>query len=385
MTSKGLSASHTTSASGQPITAIVLAAGMSRRMGTPKQLLRFGDRMLLELTLENVRNSAADPIVLVLGYAAEEIQQKIPTDRLKVIINPAYQEGMASSLRGGLAAVDQEAQGALIVLADQPCIRPATLNALIEHHRKHRPQIVIPTYRGFRGNPVLLDRSVFPEVMAITGDVGCRAIFGSHTENIEKLEVNDPGILLDIDTDSDLETVIARTSPDTLSKSSSPPDLESRPEAPGSPSRPDLVLVGRDTLALSLARLGKFLGFAVTVVDPLLRLSDLADADRVLHRLDFSLLPGNLDRYIVVASRGQFDEDAVEQALHTRSAYVGLVANKKRGQELTASLRRKSIPEDKLAQLRTSAGLALGAETPEEIAMSIMAEIVAVRRGHKLE
>jgi molybdenum cofactor cytidylyltransferase len=367
------------------VSAIVLAAGMSRRMGAPKQLLSFGDRMLLDITLENVRNSAAGETVLVLGFAAEEIQRKISTGGLSVIINPTYQEGMSGSLRAGLAAVDPGAQGALIVLADQPFVQPATLNALMEHHQKHRPQIVIPTYRGFRGNPVLLDRSVFSEVMGITGDVGCRAIFGSHTEHIDKIEVDDPGILLDIDTACDLEAVAAREANNAPAKSPPLPDLESRPDVQGSTSKPDLAIVGRDALALSLAKLGKLLGFTITIVDPLLRFDDLLDADRVLHRLDFSLLPENPDRYIVIASRGQFDEDGAEQALRTNSPYVALVANKKRGQELTASLQRKGIAEDKLGRLRTSAGLALGAETPEEIALSIMAEIVAVRRGERLK
>jgi molybdenum cofactor cytidylyltransferase len=366
------------------VAAIVLAAGTSRRMGTPKQLLRAGDRTLLELALDNVRKSAVDEIILVLGFAAAEIQQKISTDGLKVVINPAYQLGMAGSLRSALTAVDPRAQAALIVLADQPYVRPVTLNALIEHHQKHRPQIVIPTYRGFRGNPVLLDRSVFSEVMEITGDIGCRAIFGSHTESIDKLEVDDPGILLDIDTAGDFEAVAARTRKDAPS-SPALPDLESGPDAQTSRSQPDLVVVGRDALAISLTKLGRLLGFKVTMVDPLLRFRDLPDADRILHRLDFSLLPETRDRFIVVASRGQFDEDAVEQALYTSSAYVGLVSNKKRAQELTTSLQRKGVPTDKLARLRTSAGLQLGAETPEEIALSIMAEIVAVRRGQRAD
>lgn len=369
-----------TAGSGEaPIAAIVLAAGMSRRMGSPKQLLQFADRPLLELTLKNVRDSAVDQIVLVLGYAAGEIQQKISTEGLKIVINPAYLEGMAGSLRTGLSALDPATQGALIVLADQPYVRPATLNRLIGHHRSNRPQIVIPTYRGFRGNPVLLDRSVFSEVKAITGDIGCRAIFGSHAEKIEKLNVDDAGILLDIDTPDDLERIAARTETGPLPL----PDIESRSNIQ-SPS-PDLVIIGRDVLAHSLAKLGKVLGFTITVVDPLLRLSDMAEADHVLHRLDFSLLPDKPDRYVVVASRGQFDEDAAEQALNTHSAYVGLVANKKRGQEVKASLQRKGIAAEKLAELRTSAGLALGAETTEEIALSVMAEIVSVRRARRMD
>jgi xanthine/CO dehydrogenase XdhC/CoxF family maturation factor len=220
--------------------------------------------------------------------------------------------------------------------------------------------------------------------MEITGDVGCRAIFGGHTENIDRLEVDDAGILLDIDTASDLEAVAARTRKDA-SGSAALSDVESRSDSQKSPSPPDLVVVGRDALAISLMKLGKLLGFTVTVADPLFRLPDLPDADRILHRLDFSLLPETRDRFIVVASRGQFDEDAVEQALRSTSAYVGLVANKKRAQKLTTSLQKRGVAADKLARLKTSPGLALGAETPEEIALSIMAEIVTVRRGQRAE
>ncbi len=181
------------------VSAVVLAAGMSRRMGTPKQLLRMDGKTILERTLESVRASNVGEIVLVLGHAAGSIEKAISTDRMKVVHNQDFQQGMGTSLRAGLAAVDAEASAALIVLADQPFVRAETLNRLIACHQESRPEIIIPLYKGFRGNPVLLDRSVFPELKALRGDVGCRAIFGSHTENIRKLPVEDMGILLDID------------------------------------------------------------------------------------------------------------------------------------------------------------------------------------------
>jgi molybdenum cofactor cytidylyltransferase len=366
------------------VSTIILAAGKSRRMGSPKQLLRLGDRTLLDLVLDNVRKSSVEEIILVLGSSAAEIQQQVSTQGVKVVMNPTYEEGMGSSLRAGIAALDPRSQAALIVLADQPCVRPMTLDRLIEHHRNTRPHIIIPTYKGFRGNPVLLDRSVFPQVMEIQGDIGCRAIFGNHTENISKLEVDDPGILLDVDTGADFERF--RTSGDVSLPSG---DLETRSDA-GKPAassgefgggRPELVVVGRDETALALVKLGHLLHFTTTLVDPLLRLADLTEADRVLHRLDFSLLDPNPDRYFVVASRGQFDEDALEQALRADAGYVGLVAGSKRRQELAAALGRKGIAKERLEPVRASAGLEIGAETLEEIALSIMAEIVARRRA----
>ena len=130
---------------------------------------------------------------------------QIALEGVKVVVNEQYREGMGSSLRTGLAALAPDIKAALIVLADQPFVRPATLDRLIDRYVESGAQIVIPTYRGFRGNPVLLDRSVFAEVMALTGDVGCRAIFGSHTEGIVKVPVDDVGILLDIDSNDDFE------------------------------------------------------------------------------------------------------------------------------------------------------------------------------------
>jgi molybdenum cofactor cytidylyltransferase len=188
--------------------AIVLAAGRSTRMGEAKQLLRLGEGTVLEQTLANVLGAGVDETVLVLGFCAETIQQQLPISLikgLKVVVNRAYEQGMASSLREGLSALDPEIDTALIVLADQPFVRPETIHRMVSEYHRCDAQIVIPLHKGFRGNPVLLDRSVFPEVMAIEGDIGCRAIFGSHLEGIVKVEVEDVGILLDIDNKDDYE------------------------------------------------------------------------------------------------------------------------------------------------------------------------------------
>lgn len=356
------------------VAAVVLAAGMSRRMGTPKQLLRIGGETILERTLKNVRASKVSEIILVLGHAADEVQKTIAMQGLKVVINPDYQQGMGTSLRSGLAAVSAGAAAALIVLADQPWVSPESLNHLIKGHQEHKPQIIVPMYQGFRGNPVLLDRSVFAEVQALKGDVGCRGIFGDHTDDILKLPVDDPGILLDIDSQDDLENLNGAGRPSEPGIAV----LESREDIAA--GRPELVLVGRDALVQALARFGQVLNFIVTIVDPFLRPAELPGAHRILHALDFSLLPASNERYCVVASRGQFDEEAVQQAALAGFSYIALVANKKRAQEVIRSLGAQSIPAEKLAAVRAPAGLEIGAESPEEIALSIMAEIVATRR-----
>ena len=324
-----------------------------------------------------MRDSNVGEIILVLGHAADDVQKTIAIQDLKVVINPEYQQGMGTSLRKGLAAVSADARAAIIVLADQPWVRAETLNRLIVCHQERKPQIIVPMYKGFRGNPVLLDRSVFAEVQALNGDVGCRAIFGDHTEGIVKLPIDDPGILLDIDSRDDLESLSGAAERDASGNSneSSIAVLECRENIV--PGLPELVLVGRDAVVEALSKLGRLLNFTVTVVDPFLRLAELPEADRILHALDFSLLPASNERYCVVASRGQFDEEAVQEAVLADSSYIALLANKKRAQEVIRSLGTQSIPAAKLAAVRAPAGLPIGAEGPEEIALSIMAEIVA--------
>jgi molybdenum cofactor cytidylyltransferase len=353
-------------------------------MGTPKQLLRLDDRPLLQHVLDNVRVSSVMEIVLVLGFAAEAIRRKIDAGNVRVVINENYQQGMGASLKAGLSAVSPQSEAAIVVLADQPFVRPATLDQLVAEHDRCKAQILIPTYRGFRGNPVLLDRSVFPEIMTIQGDMGCRAIFGNHLEGIVKVPVDDVGILLDLDRQSDFEALRhagyrAEREQILLEKT----DLEGLGLKEAAATQPELIIVGRDEVAVALAKLGKVLRFAVTVVDPLIAHAEIPEADRILRGLDFSMLAPNPDRHVVVASRGTCDEEAIEQALGTNSAHVALLANRKRGDEVLRGLRIKGITAEKLTSVRVPAGLEIGADTPEEIALSIMAQIVSERRKGK--
>jgi molybdenum cofactor cytidylyltransferase len=364
------------------VTAIVLAAGTSSRMGSPKQLLRIGEDTLLERTLGILRRSKVDEILVVLGHEAAAIQENVELAEVKIVLNAAYREGMGTSLREGVSNIAPSARAALIVLADQPFLQSTTIDRLIDEYQEHKPQIVLPLYKGFRGNPVLLDRSVFPEIMDLSGDVGCRAIFGSHTENILKVSVEDAGVLLDVDTKGDLEKFQrASARPETLPALLEPTDFESR-EAGGveiPAVRPQLVVVGQEAVGKALMKLGGVLKFTITVVDPFLSIADLPDADRVLHNLDFSRLPASSESFVVVASRGRFDEEAIEQALGKGIEYVALVANKKRVQEIVRGLKARGVTQEQLARLHAPAGMDIGADGPEEIALSVLAEIVSER------
>jgi molybdenum cofactor cytidylyltransferase len=187
------------------VSAIVLAAGLSRRMGTAKPLVDVGGEPMLARVLRTVRESQVDEVIVVLGHAAESIQQAVPLVGVKVVVNDAYASGMASSIRAGLAHVAEDSEAALVVLGDQPFLRPQTIDVLIEQYRSGKPEIVIPVCEGLRGNPVLLDRALFAEAAALSGDSGFRAIFGTHADGILKVPVNDQGVLTDLDTPHDIE------------------------------------------------------------------------------------------------------------------------------------------------------------------------------------
>jgi molybdenum cofactor cytidylyltransferase len=190
------------------MSAIILAAGTSSRMGQAKQLLPLGSSTVLAQTLEHARAAGVDEVILVLGSSAESIRHQLSPSLLagvKVVVNQSYEQGMATSLHAGLSALDPRSAAALIILGDQPFTLPQTLDRIIQAYRDSGAPIVIPTCQGTRGNPVLLDRSLFSGATALEGDVGCRAIFGNHLEEIVNVEVEDLGVLLDIDDREDYE------------------------------------------------------------------------------------------------------------------------------------------------------------------------------------
>lgn len=185
------------------ITGIILAAGSSRRMGTVKSLLPWGKSFLLDRVIENAHQSELANLIVVLGFEAESILERINFRDSRVIINPDYSMGQSSSLRVGLGGVPADSDGAMFLLGDQPFIGPRIIDSLIRAFRKQPANLIIPTFQGKRGNPVLTPRSIFELVQEITGDTGARVLFSSLKEQILEVEVFDPGIHLDVDTIED--------------------------------------------------------------------------------------------------------------------------------------------------------------------------------------
>lgn len=195
------------------VTAVVLAAGTSSRMGKLKQLLTYHGRPLLRHVVDIVRQSSVDKIVVVLGHRREEVAAVLEGLPLQIVVNQDYASGQSSSVKAGLKAITGSTPGpeaitgragVLFVLSDQPLLKPETINLLVENFM-HHGGIVAPYYHGKRGTPVLFDLIFQSEFDSLQGDAGAREIITRHPEALHKIEVDDPGILLDVDTPEDLD------------------------------------------------------------------------------------------------------------------------------------------------------------------------------------
>jgi molybdenum cofactor cytidylyltransferase len=186
-----------------PISAIVLAAGVAKRMGQLKQLLPLGHSTVLDQTIENLSGSEVDEIIIVLGYQSAEIKSVIRKTKARVIINPDYRKGMSSSIKAGLASVQPLAKAILLVLADQPFVSSHLINHLLREYAKQGKGILIPVYHSRRGHPIIISLNYKNELMALEGDIGAREIIARHPEDVLELKVESPEINLDIDTPED--------------------------------------------------------------------------------------------------------------------------------------------------------------------------------------
>ena len=197
------------------ISAILLAAGESKRMGQPKQLMEWQGKTLLQHSLESLINSAANEIILVLGHEADRIRETLPALPIKIVINPDYKQGMASSLGKGLLAMDPGSEAFLVLLADQPGIGPEIINTLIRTFQQAdpKPGIVRPVYRGQRGHPVLIGVRYLREALQLQGDVGARRILINHPEDILEIDVDQDAVLKDIDTPEEYQRYTKRAGP----------------------------------------------------------------------------------------------------------------------------------------------------------------------------
>jgi molybdenum cofactor cytidylyltransferase len=193
------------------IGAIVLAAGLSSRMGSNKLLAEVGGKPLVHHAVEAALASAAAPVVVVTGNAGSEVRRALsPLDPL-FVDNPDFSKGLSTSLTRGLKALPADCDGAVILLGDMPDVSSNLLDRLIAAFDPEEDRaICVATRHGQRGNPVLWGRRFFPEILALEGDVGARHLIAQYGELVCEVEAADDGPLTDIDTPEALAEYTSR-------------------------------------------------------------------------------------------------------------------------------------------------------------------------------
>jgi molybdenum cofactor cytidylyltransferase len=185
---------------------LVLAAGSSRRMGSPKQLLLIDDRPLLELVVDHANRSSLDQVVVVLGAAADQIRSRVDLGRADVLVNTGHASGMASSLRAGLTSLGDDVDRVVVILGDQPDIDAALLNRLLELQETSGLPAAALSFNGLLHPPVVLKRELWGDLIALEGDVGCRAVIRARPELVARLPVEtDLTHPVDVDTPADYD------------------------------------------------------------------------------------------------------------------------------------------------------------------------------------
>ncbi len=186
------------------VATIVLAAGFSSRTGTAfKPLLRLGGLTVIERTIKTHLDAGIHDIRVVAGHRADEVAEAVGRLGVGVLVNPHFAKGMFSSIQAGVASLEAGVPAFFIMPADMPLVRPETVKAVLNAHAGCAYGIAFPVCRGRRGHPPLLARKYIPEILESRAPDGLRGILKNHEAEARGVEVDDEGILLDLDTIED--------------------------------------------------------------------------------------------------------------------------------------------------------------------------------------
>lgn len=181
------------------ISAILLAAGRSRRMGAFKPLLPFGNSTVIESCIDCLRTAGIESIVVVVGHRGEEIRARLSDRNLIFAVNPDPDSEMSSSIACGVELTDKNSKAVLITPVDHPAVPPEVVTLLLKEWQ-HGAKLVQPEHGGRGGHPVLVDLAYRPELLALDPQEGLRALFTSHREEVRRVPVDSPYVARDMDT-----------------------------------------------------------------------------------------------------------------------------------------------------------------------------------------
>jgi len=193
----------------RPTAGIILAAGMSKRLGRLKQLVEIGDSTILSMVVDASLSSDLDKVVLVLGHEAEAIAaslgERLMRGRILTAVNNRYAEGMSTSLQRGLMEIRDEYPSIMVLMGDQPLTDSDVINLVLGAFRSSEKDICAPVYRGKRGLPVCFTKRYYNDILAVKGDMGAREVIRDNPDDVYSVELDTPHTFMDIDEDSDLE------------------------------------------------------------------------------------------------------------------------------------------------------------------------------------
>jgi molybdenum cofactor cytidylyltransferase len=188
---------------------LILAAGQSSRLGSPKQLLKYNGSSLINRVAETAIASDCKPVIIALGAYAAEIKSELLSDEIHVLVNTHWQEGMASSIREGLnelIRLNENIDGLVVLVCDQPYLKTMHINQLIQLQAQKDLPAAACSYEGVLGTPALFHKSLFGQLLNLQGDIGAKKILSTLKEQIALVEF-ESGIF-DIDTESDYNTLL---------------------------------------------------------------------------------------------------------------------------------------------------------------------------------
>lgn len=188
------------------ISAVVLAAGLSSRMGKPKMLLPWGKTTVIEKVIATLADAGIDSIYVVVGGNSPDVKKVLSGYALNFVLNPDYASGeMLSSVQVGLLRLPKETETALIVLGDQPQIEATIVREITENYLQSKEKIVVPSYQRHRGHPWLVDGSLWPEIINLQPPSTLRDFLINNERKISYVEVDTDSILHDLDTPHDYQ------------------------------------------------------------------------------------------------------------------------------------------------------------------------------------
>jgi molybdenum cofactor cytidylyltransferase len=194
--------------SADPVAGIVLAAGTASRMGRNKMLLELDGESVLRGAVRRALAAGLSPLLVVLGHEAERARRELDGLPCTPVVNPLYEQGMSTSLQAGVAALPAASPAALVLLADMPFVTAAMLAGLVGRYRATRPPLVISEYGGVHAPPMLYDRSLFAEVLAMSGGRCGKQIVARHRHEAEAMDWP-AAALADLDVPEDYAAAIA--------------------------------------------------------------------------------------------------------------------------------------------------------------------------------